>query len=176
MAPGPASWPPSGAPSASFRTCWPRSAITGLAASLHTSALAFQILEYLGAAYLLYLAWNMLRDKGPLVVPTGAAPPSNTKVIVSGVLVNILNPKLTIFFFGFLPQVVSTNAPGALASMLQLSGIFMLLTFVVFIGYGVFAAAVWTHVISRPTVLTWMRRSVGVAVVALGARLALTER
>ena len=150
-------------------------AITGLAALLHTSALAFQILKYLGVAYLLFMAWSTLRDKSALIVEE-TAPLSATRVIVSGILINILNPKLTIFFFAFLPQFVSANDAHASLRMLELSGVFMLLTFAVFVAYGVFAAAVRTHVISRPAVMTWMRRSFGAAFVALAGRLALTDR
>jgi threonine/homoserine/homoserine lactone efflux protein len=151
-------------------------AITGLAALLHTSAMAFQILKYLGLAYLLYMAWSTLRDKGALTVEKDTAPQSARKVIISGILINILNPKLTIFFFAFLPQFVSANDPNAFLRTVQLSAVFMLLTFVVFVGYGRFAAAVRDHVISRPRVLTWMRRVFASAFVALGARLAFTDR
>jgi threonine/homoserine/homoserine lactone efflux protein len=151
-------------------------AITGLAALLHTSALAFQVLKYLGVAYLLYMAWSTMREKGALSVETESAPRSASRVIRSGVLVNILNPKLSIFFFAFLPQFVSDGEPNALLRMLALSAVFMVLTLVVFVGYGMFAAAIRSHVISRPRVLTWMRRVFGGAFVALGARLALTGR
>ncbi|MQA06934.1 MAG: LysE family translocator [Pseudonocardiaceae bacterium] len=151
-------------------------AITGLAALLHTSAMAFQILKYLGVAYLLYMAWSTLRDKGALAVDRDTAPRSATKVIVSGVLINILNPKLTIFFFAFLPQFVSTTEPHAFRRMAELSAVFMLLTFIVFVGYGKFAAAIRNQVISRPRVLAWMRRTFAGAFVALGARLAFTYR
>ncbi len=150
-------------------------AITGLAALLHTSALAFQVLKYLGVAYLLYMAWSTLRDKSALAVEH-TAPLSATKVIVSGVLINILNPKLTIFFFAFLPQFVSTGEAHASLRMLELSAVFMLVTFVVFAVYGVFAAAVRNHVISRPKVVAWMRRFFGGSFVALAGRLALTDR
>lgn len=151
-------------------------AITGLAAVLHTSALAFQVLRYLGVAYLLYMAWNTLRDKGGLTVEQEKAPRSATRVITSGVLINILNPKLTIFFFAFLPQFVSTSEPNALPRMLELSAVFMLVTFVVFAVYGVFAAAVRNRVISRPSVMAWMRRVFAGSFVALAGRLALTDR
>ena len=150
-------------------------AITGLAALLHTSALAFQILKYLGVAYLLFMAWSTLRDKGALSVAE-TAPPSATRVIASGVLINILNPKLTIFFFAFLPQFVSAEEPGVLARMLTLSAVFMLVTFVVFVAYGVFAAAVRDQVVARPRVMTWMRRIFAGSFIALSARLALTPR
>ncbi len=151
-------------------------AITGLAALLHTSALAFQTLKYLGVVYLIYMAWSTLGDKGALTVEKESTPRSATRVIVSGILINILNPKLTIFFFAFLPQFVSANEPDAFVRMVELSAVFMLLTFVVFVGYGKFAAAIRNHVISRPRVLTWMRRVFAGAFVALGARLAFTDR
>ena len=151
-------------------------AITGLAALLHTSALAFQVLKYLGVAYLLYMAWTTLREKGALTVEEDAAPASVRKVIVAGVLVNLLNPKLTIFFFAFLPQFVASDGAGGLLHMVQLSAVFMLLTFVVFAVYGLFAAAVRRHVVSRPRVMDWMRRGFAASFVGLSARLGLAER
>ncbi|MET3896108.1 threonine/homoserine/homoserine lactone efflux protein [Devosia sp. UYZn731] len=151
-------------------------AITGLAAVLHTSALAFDVIKYLGVAYLLYMAWNTLRETGALSVDTDAAPRSPLQVIVSGILINILNPKLSIFFFAFLPQFVPADAPDALPQMLELSGVFVLATFVVFVIYGLFAAAVRDHVTSRPSIMKWLRRSFAGAFVLLGAKLALTDR
>ncbi|CRK62163.1 RhtB family transporter [Alloactinosynnema sp. L-07] len=147
-------------------------AITGLAALLHTSQLAFEILKYAGVAYLLYMAISTLRDKSALTVEN-AEPEPVRKVIVSGIVLNLLNPKLTIFFFAFLPQFVAANESGAFIKMVGLSAIFMAMTFVVFIGYGMFAASIRNHVISRPKVLTWIRRVFAAAFIALGARLAL---
>ncbi len=151
-------------------------AITGLAALLHTSALAFQVLKYLGVAYLLYMAWNTLREQGALRVEKEIGPRSATQVIIAAILINLLNPKLSIFFFAFLPLFVSPNELHPLSRMLELSAVFMLLTFAVFVGYGLFAASIRNHVISRPRVLTWMRRTFAGAFVALGAKLALAER
>jgi threonine/homoserine/homoserine lactone efflux protein len=151
-------------------------AIMGLAALLHASALAFQLLKYLGVAYLLYMAWNSLRERGALQVDKQSGTRSSLQVIVHAVLINILNPKLTIFFFAFLPQFVATDEAAPLARMLELSGVFMALTFIVFVGYGLFAAAIRTHVISRLRILTWMRRTFAAAFVALGVKLALAER
>ncbi|WP_433672537.1 LysE family translocator [Nocardia sp. CA-136227] len=150
-------------------------AITGLAALLNASAVAFQTLKYLGVAYLLYMAWNTLRDKEVLAVPeeSSEAAPTAGRVIVSAVLLNVLNPKLTIFFFAFLPQFVPNGSTGATVRMLELSGLFMLATFVVFAVYGVFAAGVRSRVISRPAVMTWMRRMFGVSFIALAGRLAV---
>ncbi len=150
-------------------------AITGVAALLHTSAVAFGVLKYLGVVYLLYMAWSTLRDKGALSVQENA-PRSARQVIVSGVLINILNPKLTIFFFAFLPQFVSPAESNGVARMLLLSAVFMATTFVVFAVYGVFAAAVRDQIVSRPKVIAWMRRIFAGSFVALGARLAFTRQ
>jgi threonine/homoserine/homoserine lactone efflux protein len=151
-------------------------AITGLAAILHTSALAFEIIKYLGVAYLLWMAWQTLRETGALSVETDRAPKSAMKVIVESILINILNPKLSIFFFAFLPQFVPAQSEGALGQMLMLSGVFMAVTFVVFAIYGLFAAAMRAHVISRPAIMTWMRRTFAAAFVLMGVRLAFAER
>jgi threonine/homoserine/homoserine lactone efflux protein len=151
-------------------------AMTGLAALLHTSALAFQTLKYLGVLYLLYMAWNTWREHGTLRVEQETDARSAFHVITSAVLINILNPKLTIFFFAFLPQFVRADEAHPVSRMVELSAVFMLLTFAVFVGYGIFAAAIRNHIISRPGVLTWMRRTFAGAFVALSAKLALAER
>jgi threonine/homoserine/homoserine lactone efflux protein len=151
-------------------------AILGAAALLHASALAFQTFKWLGVAYLLYLAWSAIRERGGLRIDKEIGARSALKVTIEAILINILNPKLSIFFFAFLPQFVAADEPHPLAHMAGLSAVFMLLTFVVFVGYGLFAAAIREHVISRPRVLTFMRRTFAAAFVALGARLALAER
>jgi threonine/homoserine/homoserine lactone efflux protein len=151
-------------------------AATGLAALLHTSALAFSAMKYLGVAYLLYMAWVTLRENGPLAVSEDGSAPSASRVIRSGILLNLLNPKLTIFFFAFLPLFVSAGEPGALVRMIGLSAVFMALTFVVFSAYGIFAASVRDHVVSRPVVMHWLRRLFAGSYVVLGARLAVTSR
>jgi threonine/homoserine/homoserine lactone efflux protein len=151
-------------------------AIMGLAALLHASALAFQIFKYVGVAYLLYMAWATLRESGALKVEKEENARSDMQVTVTAILINILNPKLSIFFLAFLPQFISVNDTSPLASMLTLSAVFMAMTFVVFVGYGLFAASIREHVISRPVVLTWMRRSFAAAFAALGAKLAFAER
>jgi len=151
-------------------------AIMGLAALLHTSAVAFQIFKYLGVAYLLYMAWSTLRERGALRVEKEIGAHSAIQVTLTAILINILNPKLSIFFLAFLPQFVSVGEPNPLSRMIELSAVFMLMTFVIFVGYGLFAAAIRDHVISRPRVLTWMRRIFAGAFVALGARLAFADR
>jgi threonine/homoserine/homoserine lactone efflux protein len=151
-------------------------AITGLAALLHTSAVAFGVLKYLGVAYLLYLAWSTLRENGALAVEEGEAPSSARKMVTTAVLINILNPKLTIFFFAFLPQFVNADGAQAVLHMLGLSAVFMLITLAVFAVYGVFAAAVREQVISRQRMLAWMRRVFASSFVALSAKLAFTRQ
>jgi len=151
-------------------------AISGLAALLHTSALAFQILKYLGVAYLLYMAWAMFRDRGMLSLKGGADRKGARQVIVSEILINLLNPSLSIFFFAFLPQFVRADEASPLNRMLELSLVFMVLTFVVFAAYGVFAAAVRRHVISSASVQVWMRRGFAAAFAGLAAQLALSQR
>lgn len=152
-------------------------AITGLAALLYASSVAFSVIKYLGVAYLIYLAVMTWRDRSSLVAAAEAqAPLSPWRVIRTGILINLLNPKLTIFFFAFLPQFVQPGRQDTLGLMLALSGVFMAVTFAVFALYGVFAAAVRTHVIRRPRVVTWMRRSFAAAYVVLAGRLALQDR
>ncbi|BBY50630.1 lysine transporter LysE [Mycolicibacterium arabiense] len=151
-------------------------AVTGLAAIMHASALAFSIVKWFGVAYLLYLAWKTFRDQSMFDVETGTAQTSTVRVIGSGVLVNTLNPKLTIFFFAFLPQFVAPGSADAVASMIWLSAIFMAVTLVVFSAYGVFAAALRRQVISRPRVVSWIRRSFGATYLVLAGRLAVQSR
>jgi threonine/homoserine/homoserine lactone efflux protein len=150
-------------------------AITGLAALLHASALAFDTLRLVGVAYLLYMAWATVRDRGTLALGD-TAPVSSARVVGSAVLVNLLNPKLTIFFFAFLPQFVHPGEPQASLRMLELSAVFMFITFAVFSIYGVLAAALRERVLARPSVLAWLRRVFGASFVALAGKLAFTDR
>lgn len=150
-------------------------AITGLAAVLYASAVAFQTIKYAGVAYLVFLAWQSWRDKTPLEVHNTEAPPSAGRVISQAVLINLLNPKLTIFFFVFLPQFVHPNEPYALQHMLVLSGVFMILTLLVFAAYGIFAAALRRRVLGRPSLVTLIRRVFAGSYLALAGRLALPE-
>ena len=149
--------------------------VVGLAALLHASALAFQVVKYAGVAYLFYMAWGILRDGGTLDVSSERTSAGAWRIVRNGFLLNILNPKLSLFFLAFLPQFVPAGAANATATMLGLAAIFMLLTFVVFVGYGGFAAAARRHVISRPSVMRWMRRGFAGAFGVLGLRLALSE-
>ncbi|WP_169543327.1 LysE family translocator [Sneathiella aquimaris] len=151
--------------------------IIGLATLLHTSALLFQGVKYAGVAYLLYLAWKTLQDKGSLSF-TNQEPSRKSVIstIVTGFAINCLNPKLSIFFLAFLPQFVPINSPSPTGMMAGLGAIFMVMTFAVFILYGVFAAQLRHQITSRPNVLAWFRRGVAGAFTALGTKLAFTDQ
>ncbi len=150
--------------------------LAGLAALLHTSALAFQVVKVLGVIYLLYMAWSMLRERGTLEVTEERSGRPARRIIADGFLLNILNPKLSLFFLAFLPQFVPAGTADPTAQMLGLAATFMALTFVVFVGYGICAAAARSYVIARPRVMLWLRRSFAGAFGLLGLRLALAER
>jgi threonine/homoserine/homoserine lactone efflux protein len=151
-------------------------AMLGLAAVFHTSALAFAALKWCGVVYLLYMAWQALRERGALAVDACQDSHSSVRVIVTGFLINILNPKLSIFFLAFLPQFVAADESAPLTRMLELSGAFMAMTFAVFVLYGLFAAGVRDRVVTKPAVMTWLRRAFAGGFAALGARLAFAER
>lgn len=151
-------------------------AITGLAALLHASAVAFEAIKYAGVTYLLYMAWMTLKADGPLKIETGTAARSDLVMIRQAMLVNLLNPKLSIFFFAFLPQFVAGGEDRPALVMFELSLVFMAMTFTVFVGYGVCAAGMRDRVLSRPAMLKWMRRCFALAFVGLAARLALVRR
>ncbi len=152
-------------------------AMLGLAAVLHTSAVAFAALKWCGVVYLLYMAWQALRETGALAIearPDEAR--SSRRVIVTGFLINILNPKLSIFFLAFLPQFIAVDEAHPLGRMLELSAAFMAMTLAVFVVYGLFAAGVRDRVITRPGVMAWLRRSFALGFAALGVKLAFAER
>lgn len=151
-------------------------AILGLAALLHASAMAFEAVKYAGVAYLLWMAWATLKEQGAMKLSGEVSARTDLQVTVEAVLINILNPKLSIFFLAFLPQFVSADDASPLGAMLYLSAVFMAMTFGVFAVYGLFAAAMRDHVITRPNVLAWLRRGFAAAFVALGAKLAFSER
>ncbi|MEU6202695.1 LysE family translocator [Micromonospora musae] len=151
-------------------------AVTGLAALLSASATAFHAVKYVGVAYLLYVAWATLRDRDAFTPAAKPTPRSALRVIVTAVLVNLLNPKPTLFFVAFLPQFVDPAGPAATRGMLAAGGVFMLITLVVFAGYGTAAAAVRDRVLARPRVTAWLRRVVAGTFVALGVSLVLSDR
>lgn len=150
--------------------------IVGLAAILHASALAFQIIKYLGVAYLLYMAWSILRDGGALTVEGDRREMPAGRIILSGILLNVLNPKLSLFFLAFLPQFIPAETTSATPLMIGLALTFMLLTFIVFVGYGACASLARDYVISRPKVMRWLKMTFAGSFGLLGLRLALAER
>jgi len=150
--------------------------VLGLAALMHTSAVAFQMLKYAGVVYLLYLAYATWRDKSAFVVEGTPSGSTAMGLIVKAILLNILNPKLTIFFLAFLPQFVDQGASSPLAQLLLLSGVFMAMTLAVFVVYGLLAHTFRKAVIESPRVQSWLRRGFAVTFAGLGAQLALSER
>lgn len=150
--------------------------VLGLAVLMHTSAIAFQVLKYAGVAYLLYLAVAAWRDRSAFSVQGVQRKGSAFSLMIKAFLLNILNPKLTIFFLAFLPQFVSTDAQSSLGQLLGLSAVFMAMTFVVFVIYGQLAHVFRAAVIESPRVQGWLRRSFAAAFAGLAVQLALTER
>ncbi|WP_029057761.1 LysE family translocator [Stappia stellulata] len=151
--------------------------VAGLAALLHASAVVFQVLKYAGAAYLLYLAWQTLRDTGPLSLGSAAAvPPGRLRIARTACLINILNPKLSVFFLAFIPQFITPGAGSATRQMVEMGTAFMAITFAVFCLYGLFASAVGARVLRSARAMAWIRRTVAVAFAGFGLRLALSER
>ena len=151
--------------------------VVGLAAVLHASALAFEILRVIGVAYLLFIAWTLLRESNALDLGQEQAPAEKSfRIVRKGMLTNVFNPKLSLFFLAFLPQFVPANAPNATAQMLALGGVFMLLTFLVFAVYSALAASLRRQVLSRPKIMVWLQRGFGAALGLMGLRLALADR
>tara|TARA_B100000378_G_scaffold28695_1_gene21811 strand:+ start:1160 stop:1774 length:615 start_codon:yes stop_codon:yes gene_type:complete len=151
--------------------------VFGLAALFHTSALLFQTVKFAGVAYLLYLAWQTLKDRGTLRVSGEGTPRRSLFAIArNGFLINILNPKLSVFFLAFLPQFVSPSAASPILEMLAMSAVFMAMTFAVFVVYGQFSGLMRDRVLSSERAMAWMRRSVALAFAGFGLKLALSSR
>lgn len=150
--------------------------ILGLAAVMHASALAFQTLKYAGVAYLFYVAYATWQDKSAFSVDSTTSRSTAASLVVKALLLNILNPKLTIFFLAFLPQFVEANAASPLSQLLLLSGVFMVMTFAVFVIYGVLAHAFRKTVIESAPVQAWLRRCFTAAFAGLGIHLAFSEK
>jgi threonine/homoserine/homoserine lactone efflux protein len=147
-------------------------ATLGLVALLHTSALLFQVVKFAGVAYLLYLAWQALKSDGALAIREEAKPENLWRIARRGALINILNPKLSIFFLALLPPFLSGNPASATAEMALLGAIFMALTFAVFLLYGVFAAAARSWILGSARVMRWLNRSFAGIFALLAGRLA----
>ena len=151
--------------------------VFGIATLFHTSALLFQTVKFAGVAYLLYLAWQTLKDRGAMRVSGEGVERRNLfQIARNGFLINILNPKLSIFFLAFLPQFVSPAAASPVLEMLAMSAVFMAMTFAVFVVYGQFSGLMRDRVLSSERAIAWMRRSVALAFAGFGLKLALSSR
>ncbi len=150
--------------------------ILGLATLLHMSSIAFQIVKFIGVAYLLYLAWSMWKDTGTLALDEKENKLNAWSIITKGFLINILNPKLSLFFLAFLPQFVPIQSQTPTLNMFILSGIFMGMTLFVFILYGLFADSMRIHIINSPRIIKKIQQTFAVIFVILGVKLAMSER
>ncbi|BCQ68445.1 lysine transporter LysE [Pseudomonas sp. Eqa60] len=150
--------------------------ILGLSAILHSSALAFQGLKFAGVAYLLYLAYATWRDRSAFAVDSNAVSHGPGALMLKACLLNILNPKLTLFFLAFLPQFIAHDGSDPIPQMLLLSGVFMAMTFFVFVLYGLLANLFRTALIESPQVQNWLRRSFAASFAGLGLNLAFAQR
>jgi threonine/homoserine/homoserine lactone efflux protein len=150
--------------------------ILGLSAVLHASAVAFQCVKYIGAAYLLFLAWSMWRESGAVELKPLSLKKGFRDIAVKGFLLNILNPKLSIFFLAFLPLFVSPDTPSPVFDMYILGGVFMAMTLAVFILYGISANGIRRYVINSPRAITLLKRSFAVMFAIFGVKLAMAEQ
>ncbi|SDR24500.1 LysE family translocator [Pseudovibrio sp. Tun.PSC04-5.I4] len=149
--------------------------IIGVAAIFHSSTLAFQLLKYLGVVYLFYVSWSILRSGGALEVNDERKERTLPHTVLDGILLNVLNPKLSLFFLAFLPQFVSPNSAQATSALLLHALVFMLLTFLIFVAYGATASLARDYVITRPKVMAWLKRGFAATFGALGVKLAFAE-
>lgn len=150
--------------------------ILGLSAILHLSALAFQTIKYAGVAYLLYLAWSLWRETGSITFNAPSGRRGLGRIAIKGFLINILNPKLSIFFLAFLPQFISPQTRMPVLQLLTLGILFMGLTLFIFILYGLMANAIGRYIQGSPKLMTWIQRSFAASFAALGAKLAMTDQ
>lgn len=150
-------------------------AALGLAVVLHTSAVLFNVVKFAGVAYLLYLAWQALRSDGALSVRAERKVQRGSVIARRGVLINSLNPKLSVFFLALLPPFLSGNPATATSEMAVLGGVFMAMTFAVFVLYGLFAAKARDMLLSSERIMAWLNRSFAALFVALAGRLALEK-
>ena len=153
-------------------------AVLGLSGVMQAGATAFEVIRWIGVAYLVAMGVSMVRSADVVRLDgSGVARHESMPVVVRrGVLLNLLNPKLTLFFFAFLPQFL-TAAPTRLdPRLLGLSGIFMAMTLIVFVGYAGASAVLRDRVLAAPRALRWVQRSLGALLVGFAARLAVADR
>lgn len=153
-------------------------AMLGLSAIMQAGSAVFEVVRWAGVAYLVYMGVAMIREGGVLQLDQDRDASMCTKglVIRRGILLNILNPKLTLFFFAFLPQFL--GSPPALidARLVGLGGVFMLVTLIVFVAYAYASATVRDLLLGAPIFRRWFQRSLGALLISFAARLALTDR
>ena len=153
-------------------------AMLGLSGVMQAGAVAFEVVRWFGVAYLVFLGVSMARDRGAIQLDNdqGDANEPMRRVIRRGILLNLFNPKLTVFFFAFLPQFLDTPPSLLDPRLVGLGGIFMAITLVVFIGYAYASSAVRDKLLGAPHVLRWVQRSLGALLVGFAVRLAFMER
>ena len=147
-------------------------AMAGLAAVLHTSAVLFQVVKFAGVAYLIWMAWAVLKDRGSMSVAPAAPVPAR-RIVWRGILLNVLNPKLPLFFMAFLPQFMPAGA--GLGLLTELGGVFSLITLLVFLGYAGLAASGRDALMASERAMNWLRRAFAASFAALGLKLALAR-
>ncbi len=150
--------------------------ILGLSALLDMSAQVFSVLKIAGAVYLLYLAWNMWREAGTVDLNKKGAETTVIQIIIKAIAINLLNPKLTIFFFAFLPLFVSKNSSSPTLEMMMLSTVFMLMTFIVFALYGILASGISSYLINSVKAVKRIQQTFAVILAAFAVNLALSEK
>ncbi len=149
--------------------------IFGLSVILQNSAVIFQILKIAGTLYLLFLAWSMWQDTGSIQLDGQASNKNAFQIILRGILINLLNPKLALFFFAFLPQFISADAVSPSQQMIGLAAIFMLMTLVIFILYGILASGVSTYLLNSPKAMRYVQRTFALIFAVLALKLALSD-
>jgi threonine/homoserine/homoserine lactone efflux protein len=152
-------------------------AMLGLSAIMQAGAVVFEVVRWAGVAYLVFMGASMIRNAGALPPDdeNGSADPMGL-VVRRGILLNVLNPKLTLFFFAFLPQFLDAS-PGLLDTrLIWLGGTFMLMTLAVFAVYAFLSAAIRDLVLAAPVARRWIERSLGALLIGFAARLAFTDR
>jgi RhtB (resistance to homoserine/threonine) family protein len=154
-------------------------AALGLSAILATSATAFTVVKYIGAAYILYMAIGLLRSRrtnGKEQEPVAVAPLPYRKIFTQGVLTNVLNPKVALFFLAFVPQFIDADAPSKTLAFILLGGIFNFNGMLWCCGLALFTAFASARVKLNQAVSLWLNRVTGGLFVWLGIKLALSEQ
>ena len=148
----------------------------GLTLIFQTSAYAFLVVKYLGAIYLIYLGIKAWRDKNVFRFQPSSSPVSFHRLFWQGVLSNVLNPKIAIFFLAFLPQFVDKTASQVTLQLIVLGLTFAILGlgFLLVVGYS--SGAIGSWITRRPGYTQFLGRLSGGILIGLGVRLALTER